>query len=320
MSRAATSFPECSSPSDAMIPLQRQRWTEERRADLRDMWAKGWKVDMMAEALQTSRGAIYVQAGKLGLSRRLNGQTSLTGDRTRQRRFTGVEHKGQRIEIQPWHPAVRNGGTIYGQRVQPAGTADRLLKSGEHNRKIGKMSVKGRWKGPIYTLTLEERATCPRSCAEWTNCYGNNMGHAPRLFDDGTLEVRLAGEIAHLNAIHPRGFIVRLHVLGDFYSTSYVQFWRAAMATYPALHVWGFTARQPADPIGRAALEMMRDNLDRCIIRVSGGGLPELCAEVVTSADQASGIICPAQLDQNRSCATCGLCWTSERTITFLRH
>lgn len=312
-----------------MIAPERQRWTKERQDRLREMWGNGWTGDAIATALGTSRGGVYQQIKKLGLPTRQRGPRAnrerkaipKPADRTGQRRFAGVEHKGQRVEINQWHPAVRHGGTIYGQQVQPAGLAGRILKSGEHNRKIGRISVKGRWKGmAIYTLTLEERATCPRSCREWLSCYGNNMGHAPRVFDDGTLEIRLMGELAHLNALHPAGFIVRLHVLGDFYSVDYVGFWRRALVHFPALHLWGFTARQPSDPIGRAVLLMMQDNLERCSMRVSAGGLPELCSEVVDRAEQATGIVCPAELDPDRSCATCGLCWTSERTITFLRH
>ena len=39
------------------------------------------------------------------------------------------------------------------------------LKWGHNSAKVGGRAIRGRWKNlPIYTLTLEERATCPRSC------------------------------------------------------------------------------------------------------------------------------------------------------------
>jgi hypothetical protein len=137
--------------------------------------------------------------------------------------------------------------------VIPAAKLPRLLKSGMNSRKIGKIVAKGPWKGfPIFTLTLEERATCPRSCQQWANCYGNNMHFAQRISDDGTLTRRLWGELAALGAENPEGFLVRLHVLGDFYSEEYVAFWRAALEEFPQLRIFGFTARIPPDPIGVA--------------------------------------------------------------------
>ena len=137
---------------------------------------------------------------------------------------------------------------------------------------------------------------------------------------DPTLTIRLRGELAHLQALHPDGFLVRLHVLGDFFSTDYVEFWRAALGEFPALRIFGFTARIPPDPIGTAVGLMMRDHLDRVMIRFSGGGAESHCSEVVDTADQVTGIRCPAELDENRSCASCALCFNSDCNISFVRH
>jgi hypothetical protein len=113
---------------------------------------------------------------------------------------------------------------------------------------------------------------------------------------------------------------VRLHVLGDFDSLEYVAFWREMLLAYPPLHIFGFTARQPADPIGRAVIALMEEFDDRVMMRVSGLGAAFMCSEVVDQPEQATGIICPAELDEKRDCASCGLCWTSDLNITFLRH
>lgn len=43
-------------------------------------------------------------------------------------------------------------------------------------------------------------------------------------------------------------------------------------------------------------------------------------SEVVDTADQATGILCPAESDPDRCCATCVLCFQTTRTITFVRH
>jgi hypothetical protein len=141
------------------------------------------------------------------------------------RRFSGVVSDGEgphvKITLEPHDPRYRAGTTIFPKSVTPASRLGRLLKSGHNSRKIGKTCTKGRLRGaPIYTLTLEERATCPRSCAPWAMCYGNSMPFAHRIFDDGTLTKRLWGELASLQADNPNGFLIRLHVLGDFFSTN----------------------------------------------------------------------------------------------------
>jgi hypothetical protein len=47
------------------------------------------------------------------------------------------------------------------------------------NKKLARRVTKGKFKGyAIRTLTLTERATCPRSCFHWSTCYGNNMPFA----------------------------------------------------------------------------------------------------------------------------------------------
>jgi hypothetical protein len=68
----------------------------------------------------------------------------------------------------------------------------RVLKDGHQSRKIGKFVTKGKMRGfPIFTLTLEERATCPRSCLQWATCFGNNMQAAERIVAGPELEAAL---------------------------------------------------------------------------------------------------------------------------------
>src|SRR3990167_9551526 len=58
-----------------------------------------------------------------------------------------------------------------------------VLKRSIDNAKLGKLREwrAGAFKGmPLYSLTLEERATCERSCNAWSVCYGNNMPFAHR--------------------------------------------------------------------------------------------------------------------------------------------
>ncbi len=214
---------------------------------------------------------------------------------------------------------------MFAARITWPGFSDRLLKSGHNSRKIGKIVTKGRLKGyPIYTLTLEERATCPNSCQHWRDCYGNKMNWSERLMAGPALEWRLGAEIAALQQKHPEGFLVRLHVLGDFYSTEYVRLWLSWLRRFPALHVFGYTAWPTGTPIGA----LLRDASDRLwgrfSIRHSNAALDERSTDTATDTTlrgrTALGVVCPAQTGGSDCCATCGLCWQSRENIVFLLH
>lgn len=190
-----------------------------------------------------------------------------------------------------------------------------LLKPASGNSKLGKGSniiEKSRWLGmPLYTLTLEERATCPRACQQWERCFGNNMIFAHRIGGDPELlMLRLADELSHLSSMHPAGYVIRLHVLGDFFSLAYVRFWVAALDAHPALRVFGYTHRRGS------ILEAIRTHLqtDRAVIRSSDTG-GRYSANV-----NGDGITCPEQTGKTQSCLTCGLCWQTDSAIRFIPH
>lgn len=243
-------------------------------------------------------------------------------DRTHQRRFVAIKPgKPRAVNLPDDHPAFVEARTIFPSRVFHASVLPRLLKSGHNSRKTGKMVTKGKWRGmPIFTLTLEERATCPRTCRQWRDCYGRGMQYAERIIHDSVFEDRLASELDALNVLHPLGFVIRLHILGDFFSADYVHFWEGALIACPALRVWGYTSRSPFDKIGRELFRVTAEQWDRFAIRFSNGGFDTLCAEVVDSAEQTPHIICPAQTGKTDCCATCSFCWQSQKTIAFLRH
>lgn len=229
--------------------------------------------------------------------------------------------KGHRVNLRDDHPALVNSQSLFQARVEDQSQRPRLLISGENSRKIGKRVRKGRYKGFfIFTLTLEERATCPSSCLEWRTCYGNSMNWARRIKHGPEFQERLWEELAEKQAKYPRGFLVRLHILGDFYSVEYAQLWHEALEAYPALHVFGYSAREPASEIGQLLCEMVGVWPERFHIRFSGWNGPRNGSVVVDSAEQTEHLICPAQLGKTDCCATCALCWHSDRTIAFLRH
>lgn len=237
------------------------------------------------------------------------------------KRHLSAKPSGRKNCLDAEHPAVVEGRTKFPHSVVDAQDSPRILIEGRNSRKIGNMVTKGRWAGmPIFTLTLEERATCPRTCGEWRTCYGNNMNWARRHRDDGWLMTMLAVEIEALSEKHPRGFVVRLHILGDFYSVEYARFWALMLAENPALRIFGFTAREPGGAIGREIVAMNAVG-DRCWIRFSGK-LGAMGSIVVATKEAATGVVCPAQSDPAglKCCADCGLCWTMQKPIFFARH
>lgn len=223
------------------------------------------------------------------------------------------------------HPAARNRTTLFESRVVRPGPDDLVLKSGEHSRKIGGSVAKGRWADmPIYTLSLEERATCPRDCQHWLTCYGNKMNWSTRWEAGQALEWKLVDEVGALARMHRRGFVVRLHVLGDFYSAGYVRLWERLLDTHPALHVFGYTARDPVgDSIGRQLEHMSRRRWDRFAMRFSASWRSERSAVTLWKpgpVPPSAGVICPAQTGASDCCGTCALCWQTTKNIFFLLH
>lgn len=237
------------------------------------------------------------------------------------RRFVSIKPHGHRVNLGPDHPAVAEGRTLFPSRVEDPDQRPRLLIDGHSSRKIGQKVMKGRWKGfPIFTLTLEERATCPRACAQWATCYGNSMNWARRIRHGRALEERLWEELAEKQRRHPGGFVVRLHVLGDFYSEDYAELWAEALEAYPALHVFGYTAHAPDSEIGAVISQLLGVHPLRWAMRFSGLDFPTDGAVVVDSEDETEHLVCPAQRGLTDCCATCALCWQTDRTIAFLRH
>ena len=212
--------------------------------------------------------------------------------------------------------------TKYRKSIKSPSSGLRILKPGSSNAKLGfKISSKV-WTGKrLYSLTLVERDTCPSDCHHWVDCYGNNMPFAHRFDTNGLME-RLAIEIPELLAKHPQGIVIRLHVLGDFYSPEYVAFWERMILEYPNLCVFGYTARGVDSDIGKAIHLMNLRFGERCVIRYSrnqsyDGGLIRYAAE---ESFEGKSFDCPEQTGKLDSCASCGLCWTTDKTVRFLSH
>jgi len=246
------------------------------------------------------------------------GRLSQRAGPPRLRRFETMPILGNGVVLERSDGAAKDRRTRFPSTVVSPTEAPRVLVSGMNSRKIGNRVTKGRWAGMlIYTLTLEERATCPASCRHWLSCYGNNMHWARRHRHGAYLESAIEAELAELSESYPDGFVVRVHVLGDFYSTAYVARWGRWLGMFPALRVFGYTARSPDGPIGREVLRLRERLWDRFAVRFSVDGMS---ARSVTTPDTPGSIICPQQTGRTNCCGTCGLCWQTDRNIAFLDH
>lgn len=137
---------------------------------------------------------------------------------------------------------VNMGLPVYNNTQNPCDVPEHisLLKRG--NDKTGDNTSTDLWKDyKILSLTLEERVTCPNTCIHWEDCYGNNMFRSVRYSTNGLID-RLHKDIAKLNP--KKKYAIRLHILGDFWSVEYVNFWRYVLETYPNINIFGFTAHE----------------------------------------------------------------------------
>lgn len=238
------------------------------------------------------------------------------------RRFT---QRGTRptVRLADDHPAVVGATPLFPTRVRSASAAEWILKRGVHSKKLASHFSKGDWLGlPIYSLSLPERSTCPRSCKVWNDCYGNGMPYAVRFRVDQALYVKLTVELEALAVIYPKGFAVRLHSLGDFANPKYVRFWLDAIRAIPKLCVFGFTAWPRASEIG-SLIEAESSMWDRFRIRFSGdnGRRGATVDDPDVWGKIEGGIVCPAQGHRSEiSCGSCGFCVTSQEPVVFARH
>lgn len=224
--------------------------------------------------------------------------------------------------------------TIYPKSVitapdSPLSSGLRVLKAADTNKKLGaagKRIIKGRFKGmTMYSLTLEERATCWSGCQNWNLCYGSNMPFATRHKPGKQLEEALRADVQHLSKKHPKGFVVRLHVLGDFYSAAYVAYWSRLLLTYRPLHLFGYT-HWPADhEIGKAVTQLVQHFQDRVAFRRSDrtdvtDPLPGAMTIGKEEPAVPGTVICPEQTGRTASCTTCGLCMDLRTSVSFIDH
>lgn len=216
---------------------------------------------------------------------------------------------------------------------------DNMLKPASHNKKLGgKVAIKKWQHMPMYALTLEERHSCTTSCAQYTICYGNNMPFAKRHdHTDPAFFKKLSQSIQAVASQKKNadGFVVRLHVLGDFFSVKYVSAWQSALIKHQGLRVFGYTHHRHDSPIGKRIAGLNQLYPDRFQVRFSDDMGTQFRARVIQGTYDKSlkhfidynkqevqndELVCPEQLGKTSGCSTCGYCWSSSKPVIFLAH
>lgn len=242
----------------------------------------------------------------------------------------------------PSHHLIRQKGHImlkttrYPKNVFKLSDYPHKVVKPSSNKKLGKSKKavvqKGTFKGyRMYTLTLTERDTCPTDCHHWQTCFGNNMPFAHRLdhSNPDLLMMRISQDIHEISEREKVGALIRLHILGDFFSTRYVRFWDGLLQTYPNIAAYGYTAYSPTSnnpdyaAIGWTIGQTRRKHGIRFSIRHSGQPDIDFSANSldVQKPEKGKSIHCPEQTGKAENCTDCVLCWQQpDRQILFATH
>lgn len=261
---------------------------------------------------------------------RLRARAAKALERVKERRRAKVTNPADGVIARAAPPGTTE--TLYPSTVADPVPGDPVLMDGANTAKIGGRVLVGRLKGAaIWTLALEERRTCPETCLHFLTCYGNNMGRARRWRHGPALEAAIRRHVA--SEIRNGPMLVRLHMLGDFYSLDYLRLWVELIDTYPDLHLFGFTAWGRGTSIGDAVHRVREAAPDQFAIRTSGQAgrwgswtldWPTEKRFVHMNGERA--VVCPEQLDANaggargKHCGNCAACWESEESVAFIEH
>jgi hypothetical protein len=148
------------------------------------------------------------------------------------------------------------------------------------------------------------------------------MMFAHRIEHGPELEKRIKSEVEELCGTY-RGVIIRLHVLGDFYSEMYVMLWGQLLAKYSNLAIWGFTGHSPKSLIGKTIGWVRAKFGDRFAVRFSNAPKYKFSANSADlfKPEKNKSVICPEQTGATESCATCTICWAAkDMQVLFMTH
>jgi hypothetical protein len=221
------------------------------------------------------------------------------------------------------HPVIEAARSLFFRKGTRPVDDKPVLVSGHNSAKIGRDVRKGALRGAhIFYLALEERATCPRTCHHWYDCYGNGMPFAKRIEhnDQDALHAAIERDVAHYTR-KGRAIVIRLHVLGDFFNERYVRLWAGILALNPRVTIYGYTAWPPDSEIGKEIQALKSVYGLRFAIRWSGRVGQWGAMDIRKAEDVPEGaFICPEQTGKTKACATCALCWSTDKPVAFMDH
>lgn len=240
-------------------------------------------------------------------------------------------------KVSEFYPRVFDGlqvlKTATGVPKLTATSRETVVYGGRNNvRRRTKIIRKGPWRGmAFFYLTLEERTTCPTTCRFNVDrgpgvvpCYGANMNMATRVdHTSPEFESAVRTDVDVLADRYPKGFVVRLHELGDFFSVDYVVMWAELLERHHPLHIFGYSHR--TGDIGEALDAVQNKHALRFNIMDSDAEHGTGVRPVAVVAPEGTGfgtkvVTCPEQTGRTMSCATCGLCMNGRTNIHFLPH
>jgi hypothetical protein len=172
----------------------------------------------------------------------------------------------------------------------------------------------------LYVLTLIERENC-NDCPILDSCYGRNMPHAVRMDPKAKgFKKAMLADIDVLSKRYPKGYVIRLHELGDFFSVDYVKFWEGLLIDNPRLNIFGYSHQSGA--IGAEIDRVFIDHPGRFNIMDSDGAHGTGIRPTATVSEDAleGATDCPQQTKRTPSCITCGLCMNGRTNVRFYPH
>jgi len=219
-----------------------------------------------------------------------------------------------------WRDAAREGRSAIPSRVREPREGEDVLKSSVNNGKLkGPQFVVGIPAGQAsYTLPLPEVESCPPSCRfidpdSNVPCKAMSYWTLTRYRFGTAFSACIATNLDALDARHPNGYWVYLHVSGDFDvyrndDPEYALMWEQHLQRRSALNVWGNTHCRRAGMIGRVLTRMNAMPGRRSVIRFSHDVGPYSSTTIRTRADRRLGdFVCLADY-LKISCMECGLC------------
>jgi hypothetical protein len=219
-----------------------------------------------------------------------------------------------------WRDAAHEGRSAVPSRVREPDTDEDVVKSSVNNGKLkGPQFVVGHAAGQAsYTLPLAEVESCPPDCPfidPTTDVPCKAMSYwTLRRYRYGTaLCTSIAKNLDALDARHPNGYWIFLHVSGDFDvyrndDPEYVLMWEHHLQHRGALNVWGNTHCRRAGRIGQVITRMNSMPGHRSVMRFSHDVGPYSSTTIRTKADRKLGdFVCIADY-LKVGCMQCALC------------